>query len=559
MMPRAPASAGAASPSRSGRLALTIRIPKKPHRTHLRVVRDGKPAYISASTQGMTVSIAGPTHVNDVVGLLPSSGGCSSSLTSTTCTLTIPGLLPCVSAGSCYTATISTYDAISCAPGCTIPPGANELSAAQAVAFRVVSGENNVENLTLGGIPASLSVTPWKPGYLQGDAHALTLYGPGAQKLIVEALDADGNAIVGPGAPAISAHSNTTALLITNPMASAPNLVTLQPATGGSPPVVLAGAAQLQLDAVPDAQSGAATIRRTIPVTIAHAALYVASNNSVNVFYDGNTGTPNVTITSAAFSYVAGIAIDANGTLYVANASGNSIAGFAAGTSGSATPNLTIAGAGTGLDEPFGIAVTPSGTLYVANEEAPAVTEYPASSNGNAAPAITISGGPTGLNGPTGIALDGSGTAYVTNQPVNSITEYAANFSGDALPTAFIFGAASGLNGPSAAAVDGNGTLYVANALTPSVTEYAAGASGNVAPIATLASDDMNGPNGLAIGADGALYVSNETSQAITEYASDGAGPVEHIFLTFVPTAIAVVPAAVPLPVVPAAAHAQTR
>lgn len=118
------------------------------------------------------------------------------------------------------------------------------------------------------------------------------------------------------------------------------------------------------------------------------------------------------------------IALDSSGNIYVANFgddSGNySIGVFSPGSNGNATPIATIAGSNTELDFPIGVAVDSNGTIYVANEgsgvssEGPAsITIYPPLASlasqpnyPNVTPSAMIVGADTGLpRGALGMAI----------------------------------------------------------------------------------------------------------------------------------------------------------
>jgi sugar lactone lactonase YvrE len=558
-------------------VTLKIHIPK-PH-SHRRM-RAARPNYISPATQAMTLAISGPTKLNEVVALTPTSSGCSNDPTGTTCQLTF--VLAACATNNCYLATVATYDAVSCSSTCTIPPSANELSAAQNVPFTIYTGKANVVNLVLGGVPASVEVTPLHPGYLQGDAHRLQIWGPTPQKLTIVALDADGNAIVGAGAPTVSASTSGKTLNVTGPATNAPNTVVLQAATTSSSssssstsglPVVTPGQVNLSIGVTPPADSGASAISTNVPVAIAHSAVYVGFDtgrlfDEIGVYYDGNTtSTPNRLISGkgSRLQDVDQFTVDANGTLYVttefptSSSSTSSSAGqvleFQAGAGGNkiiTQPNVTIFGPKTQLSTPFGIAVGPNGNLYVTNSGANTVVIFSQGASGNVAPIATIAGG---LNVPECDALDSAGTLYVANfaaaassssGSAGSVTEYPAGSSGTVLP-ATINGPNPSFKSPTCVAVDGSGTLYVADE-TPSITKFAPGASGNAIPEARIQGPltFLPGiPYALAVDAAGTIYAGG-SSNDVVEYSPDANGnasPIGAIPTSFNVFALYAVPA----------------
>jgi hypothetical protein len=537
---------------RYGNIVLSIRIPKHARAPRVRVSGGAKPAYISPSTRGMTIAITGPTNLTRTIGLLPTSAGCAGARGGTSCSVTVTGLRPCVPISACYAASISTYDAVTCTPACTIPPSANELSAAQDVSFGVITAQANTVNLTLGGIPASISATPLHPGYLQGDGHGLTLWGPRAQTLVVEARDADGNAIVGAGAPTIGASVKDHDPIVTGPTAAQPNLLTLRSTTSGSPPVVSPGVVNLAIGATPAAGGGSAVFL-TVPLTIAHSVVCVGGTSAIEEFYDGNTSRASITISGAStgLNSVLGLGIDRNGTIYAANQLASSIGEFAAGANGNVAPSTTIAGGSTNLSAPQGLGIDDNGSVYVANGDfsGGAINAFTAGSAGNATPAATISGAGTGLAHPAGLVVDGNRNIFVTNQGGNSIVEYVAGAAGDASPGISISGVNTGLSAPAGLAMDTNGTLYVVNAgsASHSLTEYASNEPGNVPPIASITSIGFSGtpPGGVAVDASGAIFAGTAGAQILVfaAGANGSAVPTATISAAFDALSIAVVPA----------------
>jgi hypothetical protein len=373
------------------------------------------------------------------------------------------------------------------------------------------------------------------PGYLQGDAHKLALWGATQQSLSIEALDADGNPIVGRGSPAIAVSSSSAALTVAGPAKTSPNVVTLAATTSGSPSAVTPGTFALNVTVTPSAQSGGSALSVTIPVVLANSAVYLGGSAIIQVYYDGNTAVPNFTITGSNTGFSFGLStleVDGRGTLYVTTSSApGTILEFPAGASGNATPTITIGGASTGLNFPTGIAVDSSGTVYAANFLADSVTEYAAGTNGNATATSTISGAATLLSNPESVALDGSGTVYVVNRGNATLTEYAAGSNGNVL-TSSISGPSTNLNSPGYPAVFRDGTICAFSTVSslPAIVEFSAGSTGDAAPIRTIsgaATGLVPGVSGLFTDAADNVYSVNDST--VTEYpesASGNAAPI---------------------------------
>jgi YVTN family beta-propeller protein len=109
-----------------------------------------------------------------------------------------------------------------------------------------------------------------------------------------------------------------------------------------------------------------------------------------------------------------GLALAANGNLYVANSGANNVIVF--------NPNynqVTAKTISTGIDKPVGVAFDSSGNLYVANGGSSSVTEY--SSTGSQITKGTIT---QDINNPQSIAVDGVDNIYVANN-FQDVTVYA--------------------------------------------------------------------------------------------------------------------------------------
>ena len=278
----------------------------------------------------------------------------------------------------------------------------------------------------------------------------------------------------------------------------------------------------------------------------------------------------------AGLNNPAGIAVDANNHLYVADYSNNRILGYnnAASFADNAAANLVIGqtdfysascnqngpvSANT-LCNPDGLAVDKSGNLFVADLSNNRVLEYsaPFKSGHTTNQAATVAIGQinttsrnnntsrNGLSGPSGVTLDSLGKLYVVDQSNNRVLQFVPPFVSNQNAnlvigqSTFLAGACNrgvatnsgNLCGPVGAAVDAAGNLYVADSQNSRVLEYNAplssgeaaarvfGQLGNFTAnhcngIATgLNADSLCTPQGVGLDAAGNLYIADSTGSA---------------------------------------------
>jgi hypothetical protein len=193
--------------------------------------------------------------------------------------------------------------------------------------------------------------------------------------------------------------------------------------------------------------------------------LYVADNSNSNITeYPKGQTTHSVTITDGV-SNPLGLAIDSKGTLYVSNIPG-AIQEYAHGAT---SPTKTITG---GLTAPFGLALDKKQNLYVADFIAAQVFEIPKGSS--TVKSLNLQD----LTDPVGVCFDASGNLWVTNGNGGSLNVYPP---GKTAPSQTI----SGYTNAYAIGSDAQGSVVVSNTSGPN-TEIYAYKPGQYNPYATL-------------------------------------------------------------------------
>lgn len=273
------------------------------------------------------------------------------------------------------------------------------------------------------------------------------------------------------------------------------------------------------------------------------ATVSTFAGNGVDSFLDGPAA-------DAKFSSPAAVAVDASGSVYVADFGNNRIRKIAEGQVSTVAGTGTDAYLGDGglavnasLNYPQGLAVTPGGNLVIADTYNHRIRIYaPAESSeyGFFMPEGTIhllaGTGTAGhkdssrqesqFNKPVAVAIDATGSIYVADSSNNrvrkisvdgQVTTVAGNggtvFDGDAGDAL-----AASIEAPLGIAVDASGSLYVSDSghrrirmITPDAsisTIAGTGADGSEGDGATAKDAQLSIPGPLALG-DDALYISD--------------------------------------------------
>jgi hypothetical protein len=474
------------APTQSGskqHVTLRIKIPKK---TKASTRRRGH--YLSPATTQMIVNVQTgcPANCASVFGypitaaLTPTSTGCTSTLASTICELTL-ALAP-----STYTATLTAEDT-----------QGQALSTAQSVAFDVTAGTHNSFNVALSGIPRSI---------------AATALGQGA--ILAQALDADGNTIAGAGAPTFTvARTSGIGVILAQPTTTSPNTFHVLPTGSGTTALTItASYAAGTTDGC--SQPGAQCAQPiTLTSTPQSGSFFVANEGDENILqYDSPFSGAPATTNSAGIATPYDVGFNAEGTLFVANAVlAPSISEYAAPYSGSATAVITSA---EYLQHPIAVAFDSKDDLFVVDnsfdtgnsnvyEFAPPYTGTP----------ITI---PTTALSTFALAFDSSDDLFLVDTEGSAVLEYAPPY------TTLTQTISNGISNPQGAYVSASGDLFVANTTGAlmgdpgTVTEYAPPYAS--APIATVA-NSLNSPTSVSMDASSNLLVVDAGNNQLAIFA----------------------------------------
>lgn len=278
--------------------------------------------------------------------------------------------------------------------------------------------------------------------------------------------------------------------------------------------------------------------------------LFVADTNNNKIRRVLRNGQVN-TLTHASINQPRGIARDAAGTLYVVAYGDNTVLrvdtrGYTTLIAGSSTPgDQDGTGSAAGFRQPEGIAVAADGTLYVAdtyNHKIRKITpagEVTTLAGSNVGSRDGI-GSQASFDSPTGITLDASGrTLYIGDsgahkiRQINLATREVSTLAGTGSEGSLdAVGTAASFIHPQGVTLDASGsTLYVADYGNHKIRKItlATGAVGTLAGsgragaangAGTAASFDH--PFGLATGTQGQIYVADSDNHLIRQITPEG-------------------------------------
>ena len=472
-----------------------------------------RPAYVSPSSATLAVGVNGGTPVS--YGLTPATPGCVTQATVLACTFSI------VVPAGLDTLALSLADA------------AGNVLSRNVVSATIVAGASTPVNVTLAGVPAAVAIVPGTNAYSDTSVAPYEIPGLFPIPVEVEALDADGNVIVGPGAPTLQSVtvSNTSAATIAPAVGTDPFAYVLSPTgAGGGKSVIITALVQgvtLADGTTSSPVSGTTTYSFTPAIAVGSGpfiTMYsVASAQPFLSFQacPGECGAVTVDDLTA----------DARGRIYtlIVQFEGASVTSTVfESTTGATKPALGL-GSTNGVHSVGGITLDSHANLYVANGNTgsffgggkhlpPAITNY---AFGATSPAYTIA---NTFEAPGGIAVDKNGDVFESDpNDTLTIAEYPPNSQTQSQTLSD-----PSLAGPTRMVADAAGGLYVIDAVNNDIAYFA---PGQTALTTTLTDPSFGaGIGALMIDPQGNLWVA----------ISNGSGEIERLAATSLPNAVVI-------------------
>jgi uncharacterized protein (TIGR03437 family) len=260
--------------------------------------------------------------------------------------------------------------------------------------------------------------------------------------------------------------------------------------------------------------------------------------------YAGDSGPAS----AAQLNLPQGVAVDAKGTVYIADTANHVIRMVQNGTITTVAGNGTSGYTGDGsaatkaeLNNPSSVAVDSSGNLYIADSGNNVIRKVSggnistfagstqSSSNG---PGYGGDGGPASgasFSAPVAVMLDSTGNLYIADAGNQLIREVTGGNINSVVGTG---STATKLNHPTGVAIDAAGNLYIADSSNRRVYKYATDGTlstmaGNGA--AAFAGDNgpgtsasLNNPSGVAVDGAGNVYIADRFNSRIRKVSPAG-------------------------------------
>ncbi|PPK94208.1 NHL repeat-containing protein [Kineococcus xinjiangensis] len=294
--------------------------------------------------------------------------------------------------------------------------------------------------------------------------------------------------------------------------------------------------------------------RRAAAWLIALAAPALAFAGAVPAQASGSGYTVTVragTGTAEALVGPSGVASDAAGNLYIADTADHRVwklsrGGTLSAVAGDGTQGPSVAGPATAspLSSPAGVAVDAAGTVYIADTGNHRVLRVTSSGALTFLAGTGVAGAPqpgtaatSPLSSPGGVAVDAVGAVYIADTGNNQVEKVTGTtlsvVAGTGRAAAPVPGAAtaSPLSAPSGVAVDALGDLFIADrgnhriekVTVAGVLSVVAGTgTAGAATAGAALSSPLSSPTGVAVDAGGNLFIADRGNHRVEKVAPTG-------------------------------------
>jgi sugar lactone lactonase YvrE len=230
----------------------------------------------------------------------------------------------------------------------------------------------------------------------------------------------------------------------------------------------------------------------------ANGSVYIADGGNNRVLELPAGSTNQVQLPIYGLDFPSDGRVDATGDLYVTDAHHGRVLVFAAGAEAASPVRLS-----NSLNFPSGVAIDYDRNLYISDSRGNQVLYLPRS--GNEATTLPF----TDLSSPGDVVLDNSGNVLITNSKKHQVLKLQARSNKQ---TTLL----EGLDEPDDLAVDSAGGIYITETGSNRVLKLAAGStSPTILPFAGL-----NHPTGVAVDTAGNVYITDKYNNRVLKLAA---------------------------------------
>jgi PKD repeat protein len=242
--------------------------------------------------------------------------------------------------------------------------------------------------------------------------------------------------------------------------------------------------------------------------------LFIADANDNRVLLytpNGSGGYTQSVVDDAGLAQPTGVAVDASGDLFITDTNHGRVVVDKPSGSGGYTQSVVD---DTGLSSPQGVAVNASGDVFIADTGSSRVLVDKPNGSGGYTQSVVDD---TGLYSPQGVAVNASGDVFIADTDHSRVLVDTPNGSGGYTQSVVD----SGLNDPQAVAVDASGDVFIADA-DQVLADKPNGSGGYTRSVV----DDtgISDPLGVAVDRAGDVFISDSGHNRVLVDKPNGSG-----------------------------------